>query len=517
MTDERSARHHVLAVCSEWDSTQGGLTTFNRQLCLALAGQGARVACIVLSATEAEKRQARTGGVTLIEATADGEMTQALALARRPVLPAGFDPTIIIGHARATGPVAKALQEDHFPQARRLHVVHMAPDEIEWHKLDRVDDAATRAEVRTEMELSLSRGAYRVVAVGPRLYHRLLNDLVPQEITPLRFDPGFDGNGAAGPRPAPAGLWRVLLFGRMEDADLKGLDIAAQAIGQALRWRGRTGPEIEFVVRGAPATSGDRLRDRVREWAQLPSLNVVVRPYTQHAEKLSADLRRASLVLMPSRAEGFGLVGVEAIVAGTPVLVSAQSGLGALLEDTLGPDDAQRIVVSMADTDADLVDRWARAIEAVLRDREAAFRRATEIRAQLAVRKPWAEAARGLLAAVGDPDPAAPRPDPPMDRAHRQALVEQLALVESAVLASAYREVVPDTPAVADWQDLTGAVRQLEQLPHVPQRPPSLFIFVEHLAHLRDRREYKALHEWIDQAGSAIGLDQAVIRGICSV
>src|SRR6185503_12232745 len=45
--------------------------------------------------------------------------------------------------------------------------------------------------------------------------------------------------------------------------------------------------------------------------------------------------------------------------------------------------------------------------------------------------------------------------------------------------------------------------------------PPQLLVFVEHLAHLRDRLEYKALHEWIDVTGGQVGLDQETIRAIC--
>jgi hypothetical protein len=43
-------------------------------------------------------------------------------------------------------------------------------------------------------------------------------------------------------------------------------------------------------------------------------------------------------------------------------------------------------------------ERWGRAVEGMLRDREAAFRRAMEVRALLATRKTWAAAVAGLLA-----------------------------------------------------------------------------------------------------------------------
>lgn len=272
-------------------------------------------------------------------------------------------------------------------------------DEIEWLKGDRDDDAGTRAEIRTEEEIALGKSAHRVVAVGPRLHGRVVGDLGPYECPPpLRFDPGFDRLGD--PHGAPPGdPWRVLLLGRAEDAVLKGLDLAAAALGRVAR--NRTGlPRIELVVRGAPVGTADALRERLQEWAASPALDVVVRPYTTRGERLEADLRRASLVLMPSRREGFGLVGVEAIVAGTPVLVSAESGLGRLLLETLEREDAARFVLPVTgDRDAD-VSSWAENIGAVLRDRDAAFRRAGALRERMGREKTWAASVALLLASV---------------------------------------------------------------------------------------------------------------------
>jgi len=80
-------------------------------------------------------------------------------------------------------------------------------------------------------------------------------------------------------------------------------------------------------------------------------------------------------VLMPSRTEGFGLVGLEAILAGTPVLVSEQSGLGELLREVLTREAAARHIVRVTgDVKVD-AEAWSRAAEGILLDREAAFRR----------------------------------------------------------------------------------------------------------------------------------------------
>ena len=142
----------------------------------------------------------------------------------------------------------------------------------------------------------------------------------------------------------------------------------------------------------------DQLRANLLEKVGSDRLNIVIRAFTISDEELQADLRRASLVLMPSRAEGFGLVGLEAVVAGTPVLISAESGLGQLLREQLPAEQAARVVVAMNGDDQQLRDRWAGSIERMLADRETSFRRAAEMRAVLATKRTWLKGAETLLA-----------------------------------------------------------------------------------------------------------------------
>jgi glycosyltransferase involved in cell wall biosynthesis len=387
-----------LALGTEWQSGQGGLSTFNRQLCCALAAAGVRVVCLVVQAAHEDIQEAAAQGVTLVTATATPGRPAHEALTRRPALPDGFAPDFIIGHGRVTGPAAKVLAEDHFPDAKRLHIVHMAPDEIEWYKLDREDDAGARAEERTQVELDLGRTAARVIGVGPRLYNRYLRDLSAYDTpAPIRLDPGFDTPDADPRTPPPGEPWSILMLGRLEDYRLKGLDIAAGALGLVADRRSAGSSPLELLVRGAPPGTSASLLDKIREWAG-PSLRVVVRPYTSDADTLDADLRRASVLLMPSRSEGFGLVGLEAIVAGTPALISSESGLGQLLQGTLETEQANRFVVLASGDDAQDIETWSRAIEGVLRDRDAAFRRAAEVRTLLGRRKTWAAAMASLMA-----------------------------------------------------------------------------------------------------------------------
>ncbi len=323
---------------------------------------------------------------------------------RRPEVPPKFKPDYVIGHGRVTGSEAVLVSEDHFKGSRRVHFIHMAPDEIEWLKGDRQKDAGERAEERTVAEVEFCREAHCAVAVGPRLAGRFATELSARGLPPpLRLDPGFDTQ-LSSPRSPPAGdLLRVLILGRAEDARLKGLDIAAKATGRAAEELGRHF-NVELFVRGAPRGACESLREKLQVWAPNQELQVVVRPFTADAKKIEADIASASLLLMPSRTEGFGLVGLEAIAGGTPVIVSRGSGLGQFLFEEIGDEQSGTMVLPVSE-DPGCVLAWAKAIVALLRDREAAFRSADNLRVRLSAAKPWRRAVRDLVAAIASETP----------------------------------------------------------------------------------------------------------------
>jgi glycosyltransferase involved in cell wall biosynthesis len=124
---------------------------------------------------------------------------------------------------------------------------------------------------------------------------------------------------------------------------------------------------------------------------------VSVRAYSTDHERIQQDLTRAHLVLVPSRSEGFGLVGLEAITHGTPALISSRSGIGMLLRETLPPALAARVVITMSlDEELDIT-RWGLHVAAILRDPVAAFATADAIRQTMAHQRTWAMAVQGML------------------------------------------------------------------------------------------------------------------------
>ena len=390
----------VLVVATEWFSAHGGLSTLNRRLCIALAARST-VLCLVPASSEAEREHAAGHRVRLVTARPLPGGTAEQALIRRPALPANVRPDVVIGHGRVTGGAAKVQAEDHFPGARRLQVVHVAPDELEWWRADRADDAGVRADDRTRIELELAADAYRTIAVGPRLDQLLWRDLsvFPGAIKPVRMDPGFDSAPTRARKPPPGSPVQILLMGRIEDHAIKGVDLAARALGSALPLCDPRA-EVELLVRGAPPGESSALREWIMRLAGGTGLRVTPRPFTTDAGHLKQDLLRASLVLMPSRAESFGLVGAEAVAAGTPVLVSDRSGLGSLLTEVLPREATTRIVLPVGSRGDEDITRWGHRIAAVLNDREAAFRNARAVQRTLARRRTWTAAANRVLDAV---------------------------------------------------------------------------------------------------------------------
>ncbi|MFD5625002.1 CATRA conflict system CASPASE/TPR repeat-associated protein [Streptomyces sp. NPDC127072] len=399
----------VLAVADEWFPAHGGLSTLNRRLCTALAEAGADVAVLVVASSEQERADARRHGIRLLDSGQPGH-TGRESLMRRPRLPEGWVPDLVIGHGRVTGPAARAQAEDHFPGARRLQFLHVEPDQAEWHRTHPEGDIGAIAEERTELEFALCRGASRTVAVGPRLEAALnkrrrlpgFEDLAP----PLRLDPGFDVGPTSQGAPPPDEVPQILVMGRLGEAIGKGLDIACGAVGRAAPEGSRPG-KWQLVIRGARDGHSPDLYDRAAQWVDRSAVDLHVLPYSPDPAQIQRDVAGAALVLMPSRAEAFGLVGLEAIVAGVPVLVSGRSGLGGLLRGILPEHEAERVVVDVeafSQRVEDDVARWAGAVSQVMFDLRGAFVRAEELQKEMASRLPWSVAAHQVLGCAREAD-----------------------------------------------------------------------------------------------------------------
>jgi glycosyltransferase involved in cell wall biosynthesis len=128
---------------------------------------------------------------------------------------------------------------------------------------------------------------------------------------------------------------------------------------------------------------------------------ITPRPYSVDPKEIEHDLTTTSVLIMPSRVEGFGLVALEAISAGTPTLITPHSGIaimfGALQNEIAGglPNWDQAIVPVGGDDKANGL-AWSDAVHRILEDREAAFTRADQFRRCLQKTLTWESAATRL-------------------------------------------------------------------------------------------------------------------------
>ena len=149
-------------------------------------------------------------------------------------------------------------------------------------------------------------------------------EIVPPGVDHAFFSPG-DKGGAR--RALGLGDHPVLVFvGRVQP--LKGIDVAVRALAALER------PDaVLLVIGGASGANGDdevrRLHDLVDDLGVRSQVRFI--PAQPH-HALSTYYRAADVCLVPSRAESFGLVALEAAACGVPVVAAAVGGLRTLVE-----------------------------------------------------------------------------------------------------------------------------------------------------------------------------------------
>lgn len=406
---------NILSICDEWFSNRGGISTFNRSLCQAFAAAGHDVGCLVPFALDEEMDHATKSRVRLIQCPRLPGLSTEAALC----LPIVTDkrPDIVIGHGHVTGQVAAARVHSYYPGAKRIHVFHTLPDEIEWHKPDREEDPAQRVSQKQTTDAQLAMTANLAIGVGPRLTDSWNTHMsgIRGGVAVHRVIPGLPEAESVTPPPR----FECLLLGRLEDRILKGVDIAAAAMSIVVRdeqFRGAQEPKL--VLRGAvPGTSAE-LRQYVIEAATIDIL-CTIKEYTSHQESIREDIKRSSLLLMPSRVEGFGLVAFEAIAHGVPVLVSQRSGVGELLLEIAKtvPDLAfvKDFVVDVTGNISIDASRWAESIKRILLKREECFGDMARLRRFLIDNRYWEKAVsvilNGLTLPIRIPESPAMLPD----------------------------------------------------------------------------------------------------------
>ena len=348
---------NVTLLGGEWSSSAGGLSTLNRELAIHLSNHSAvKVSLLVPegACNTEEIREADGYGITIVEAKERAAFDRLDWLSSPPQ---DHVMDIVVGHGVKLGRQVQFIRDSaRFPNCKWVQVVHTVPEDLSRYKC--YSDPISKGETKHESEVELCKLADLVVPVGLRLkeaytsyLQRSKTDQDVLSITPGLFQREF---GNLTQTPNEHAEFKVLLFGRGDDEDfeLKGYNVAAQAFtDQRLKNK-----PYHLLFVGAPEGKQEDVREKLLQLG-IAEAQLTVRKFIQSRERVKDLQCEADLAIMPSKSEGFGLVALEALSAGLPILVGSGSGFAKALENV--PHGHTCIVYS------DDPAKWAKAIEAV--------------------------------------------------------------------------------------------------------------------------------------------------------
>jgi D-inositol-3-phosphate glycosyltransferase len=214
------------------------------------------------------------------------------------------------------------------------------------HTLGRVKNAALARGDAAEPDVRL-RGETEVVSTADRLVantdeeaHQLVGLYGADPAKVWTVNPGVDLTVF---RPGPAGEARrklglpadasvVVFAGRVQP--LKAPDVVLRAAAQLIADDPALAGTLRLVFIGGPSGAGRADPDGLTELARSLGIADQVRLEPPCPQPELADwYRAATVVMVPSYSESFGLVAVEAQACGTPVIAAAVGGLRTAVQD----------------------------------------------------------------------------------------------------------------------------------------------------------------------------------------
>ncbi|XP_067037384.1 uncharacterized protein [Acropora muricata] len=380
---ERARTIKVTILASEWGASKGGLSTINRELAIQLAkSHDVKVTFFLPKCSLENKEEAKRHDISVVEAE---KKTGFEELDWLSFAPQDLQIDIVVGHGVKLGKQAQVIRKSH--NCKWIQVVHTDPEKLGMFKC--YENPIPKGEIKHHVEVELCQMADLVVGVGPKLTKAFRKYLgwckTHQDV--LEFTPSvftdFDRVKQALEETKPRS---VLVFGRGDDEDfkLKGFDIAARSVAAV--------PDTDLVFVGAQDGKEQEIAKLLLD-SGIPRGRLVVRGFKDR-EALKQLFCEVDLVLMPSRTEGFGLTGLEALSARLPVIVSKNSGFGEALGSV---PFGSSFVIDSEDPSA-----WTAAIKGIWnKDRQTRLDETKVLRDLYGKRYSWSEQCENLIEKMG--------------------------------------------------------------------------------------------------------------------
>ena len=414
----------LIAFATQWGSKHGGINSFNADFLTKFGDayhHSAQIICIVSPGTTDE---AVIAHVTLVPLpyvpkaisfdASIGEIS--VDLLRKAGI--SFEPhrTIWLGHDLITGEAAISAAKLGGGRSAVIH--HMSYDDYESYAAN-----TESAQKKTERQAAILKQADLVFAIGPLLCETG-SDLIKNLKSVQMLVPGLP---EIDPKEAPK-KFVAFLGGRLspDAARIKQghLGVAAFAAAQ-FKARTEGVPEAlkrqpKLILRGvdfehrslaidlnAAHDPETELKEFTEEYAK-GVVNLHALPYTEDRGQLYTELSGASVALMPSWHEGFGLIAWEAIAAGVPLIIGENTGVYRLLDEVY--DGAQTGYVYSLEVSGtrelpyfrpEDLEKTVNALRSVALDPAKARKRASQLRNTLLEKFPWTNCCEQAALAFG--------------------------------------------------------------------------------------------------------------------
>ncbi|MCK4692864.1 MAG: glycosyltransferase [Anaerolineales bacterium] len=251
----------------------------------------------------------------------------------------GFEYDLIHSHYWLSGLVGLALRQAwNIPLIQMFHTLAVMKNRVARS----VEEESSN--LRLDTERRLLREADRVVAATPAevaqiqwLYHENIDRVVvvPPGVDTSRFYP-IPKDEAKDYIGVPCHDRMLLYVGRIEP--LKGIDTLIEAVG-ILHGEGVLDehPFCLAVIGGDPQVSREQMTTEMERLQSLRKslgiLDLITFLGKRDQDTLQYYYSAAEVVVVPSHYESFGLVALEAMACGTPVVASETGGLAFLVRD----------------------------------------------------------------------------------------------------------------------------------------------------------------------------------------
>ncbi|XP_070556475.1 uncharacterized protein [Ptychodera flava] len=353
----RFSDRSLLVINDEWGTQKGGISTVNR-LISGLAAEIGQVYATALKRNTEDIDDARRRGIKLIlpkvlgDRSPDLDWLNTYYTLHFKEIKEIEDLEVIIGHQPVTSRAALNIRNEWFRSKKVILFNHVIPEDTDVHK----DEWAPSTVQKKEDELcDHATDAKVVFSVGHRIYSHFQNkfrshrSIIHELFIPSLMKVFLKSTYRNHYRQPKV---QILTFGRVDGVQgLKGYDIAAAALGKVVEYfKNKNKPAHKIPVWKIRGIQQELDKQKEQEKAENimklindGHLQSIPAPYATQKE-IQKDLQQSHLCLMPSRNEPFGMVGMEAMAAGLPVLITSNSGLADLLKEH-SPESYSEVIV----------------------------------------------------------------------------------------------------------------------------------------------------------------------------